>query len=178
MQGHVAVGEAVRPQGVRGEVRVRPWMEAFGAYENIKHVLLKDDPSRRLEIESVKQGGKGSVIWKFKGVDSPEAAERLRGVVFLVDRQDLPGPEEGIFFWEDFEGRDAVDESGRLLGRIVDMLGTKGNDLIVIRTPDGGELLVPALFDVVLRREGDNWIFRPPEYDEDESGEGESPDAI
>ena len=178
MQGHVAVGEAVKPQGVRGEVRVRPWMEGLEAYRDIKKVLLRDDPSRKLEIESFKQGGKGTVIWKFKGVDSPEAAERLRGAVFLVDRQDLPGPEEGVFFWEDFEGRDAIDESGRLLGRIVDMVGTKGNDLIVLRTPEGGELLIPALFDVVLRCEEDKWIFRPPEYDEEDDGEGESPDAL
>ena len=178
MDGHVAVGEAVRPQGVHGAVRVRPWMEEFETYRNIKKVFLKGDPSRRLEIESLKQGGKGSVIWKFKGVDSPEAAERLRGVVFLVDRKDLPGPKEGVFFWEDFEGRDAVDESGRLLGRIVDMFGTKGNDIIVIRSPDGGELLMPALYEVVLRCEGDKWVFRPLEFTEDGSDGEEDSNAL
>lgn len=152
-------------------------MESFETYEKIKIVHLKEDPSKRLEVESVKLGGKGSVVWKFKDIDSPEAAEKLRGMIFLVDRQDLPGPEDGVFFWEDFEGRDAVDESGRLLGRIVDLIGTKGNDIIVIHTPEGEELLLPALFNVVLGREGENWVFRPLGVDEDDNY-GESPDAF
>ena len=176
MAGCVAVGEAVRPQGIRGAVRVRPWMNEFEDYRNIRKVFLQSDPSREYEVESLQQGGKGSIIWKFKGVDSPEAAEQLRGAVFLAERETLPGQEEGVIFWEDFEGRDAVDESGRLLGQIVDMFGIKGNDVIVIRSPEGEELLIPALSDVVLRREGENWVFRPPEFDEDESEE--KPNAV
>lgn len=163
MSGRVAVGVAVKAQGLKGEVRVRPWLDDVDVYAGIGEVFFASDPSRGLEIESFKRGGKGSVIWKFRGFDSLEAAEGLRGEVFLADRALLPGPGEGVYYWEDFEGRDAVDESGRLLGQIVDMFGAGGNDIIVIKSPEGGELLIPAVREAVIRAEEGRWIFRPPE---------------
>jgi 16S rRNA processing protein RimM len=176
MNGRVAVGEAVKAQGLKGEVRVRPWMDDVETYGEIAEVFVASDLSRKFEIESFKMGGKGSVVWKFKGIDSLEAAESLRGSVFLAAREVLPGPEEWVYYWEDFENTEAVDESGRSLGRIVDMFGAGGNDIIVLKTPEGEELLLPAMKEVVLRREEGHWVFRPPEYLDDD-GEGDS-DAL
>jgi len=164
MSSRVAVGEAVKIQGVRGEVRVHPWMEGLEAYCRIPDVCLKSDPDRCLEIDFFKRGGKGSIVWKFKGIDSPEAAEKLRGAIFLAGREYFPGPEDGVYYWEDFEGLVAVNESGRLLGRIVDMFGAGGNDVIVVSTPNGDELLIPAIREAVLRCEEDRWVFRPPKF--------------
>ena len=65
---------------------------------------------------------------------------------------------------------------GRSLGRIVGMFGAGGNDIIVLKTPEGEELLLPAMKEVVLRREEGHWVFRPPEYLDDD-GEGDS-DAL
>jgi 16S rRNA processing protein RimM len=177
MSGRVAVGEAVRAQGLRGEVRVNPWMEGIEAYRRIPEVFLKSDPARRLEIDSFKRAGKGSIVWKFKGIDSPEAAEELRGAVFLAGREFFPGPEEGVYYWEDFEGLDAVDESGRMLGRIVDLFGAGGNDVIVVSVPGGEELLIPANRESVLRREEGRWVVRPPQFPDEADGE-EAPDAV
>ncbi|MBI3126318.1 MAG: 16S rRNA processing protein RimM [Candidatus Tectomicrobia bacterium] len=162
----VAVGEGMRPQGLRGALRVRPWLEDMRAYGRIGEVFLQSDPGRKLEIESFHQGGKGSVVWKFRGVDSPEAADALRGAVFLAERGVLPGEPEGVLYWEDFEGAEAVDEAGILLGRFEDMFGAGGNDILVVRTPDERELLLPALREVLLRREGNRWVVRPPRMDE------------
>lgn len=170
MSGRVAVGDALKPQGLSGALRVRPWMDDIESYRRIREVFLEADPARRLVVETFHVGGKGSVVWKFEGINSPEAAEELRGSVFLADRENLPGPDEGVYYWEDFEGCEAVDESGRVLGRIVDMFGRRGNDVIVVSTPEGGELLVPALRDAVLRQEEGRWVLRPPEF-ADETGE-------
>ncbi len=172
MRGRVAVGEGMRPQGVKGALRVRPWLEDAGAYERIGEVFVRDAPERRLEVESLRRGGKGAIVWKFKGVNSPEEAEALRGAVFLADREALRRPGEEVLYWEDFEGLDAVDETGALLGRIEDNIGTGSNDVLVIRTPEGGELLVPALREVVLRREGNKWVIRPPRLAEEDEQEG------
>jgi len=168
MGGRVAVGEAVRPHGLKGGLRVRPWLEDLAAYAGITEVFLKSDPARRLEVESVHPGGKGAIVWKFKGIDGPEAAEGLRGQVFLADRANLRGQAEGVLYWEDFEGCEAADESGEILGRFENMFGAGGNDVLVVRAPDGGELLVPALKGVILRREGNRWILRPPRFEDED----------
>ena len=165
MSEKVAVGVALRPHGLKGAVRVEPWLDAVGAYGRIREVFARDEPAKRFEIEACHQGGKGAVVWKFAGTDTPEDAESLRGIVFLADRKFLDGPEEGVLYFEDFEGCDILDEGGRLLGHVADMFGAGGNDVIVIRAPGGEELLMPATREVVLRREDGRWIFRPPKLD-------------
>jgi len=168
VSGKVAVGVALRPHGLKGAVRVEPWLDDVDAYGRIDEVASGEAPARRFEVESFHRGGKGAVVWKFAGIDAPGDAEALRGMVFLADRKFLAGPEEGVLYFEDFEGRDVVDEAGRLLGRVADMFGAGGSDVIAIRTPGGGELLVPATREVVLRREGARWIFRPPAFDDED----------
>lgn len=160
MPNRIAVGEASRPQGVRGAIRVKPWMERLEYYEALREVFLQSDPERRFKIESAHQGGKGTLIWKFAGVDSVEDADRLRGAVFMAERAALPGPGEGVYFWEDFENADLVDESGNLIGRVEDMFGTRENDVLVIRSPEGEEIMIPALREVLLRQEAGRWVVR------------------
>ena len=98
----------------------------------------------------------------------PKTPRRCGGSIFLADRKFLDGPDEGVFYFEDFEGCEVIDEAGSPLGRVVDMFGAGGNDVIVIRTPGGEELLAPATREVVLRREGERWIFRPPKFDDED----------
>ena len=74
-------------------------------------------------------------------------------------------------------GLDAVDESGRVLGRIVDLFGAGGNDVIVVSVPGGEELLIPANRESVLRREEGRWVVRPPQFPDEADGE-EAPDAV
>ena len=165
MSEKVAVGVALRPHGLKGAVRVEPWLDDVEAYGRIAEVVSREEPERRFGIEAFHLGGKGAVVWKFAGIDAPEDAEALRGMVFLADRKFLAGPEEGVFYFEDFEGREIVDETGSLLGHVANMFGAGGNDVIAIRTPQGAEMLVPATREVVLRRDGERWVFRPPEID-------------
>ena len=165
MSGKVAVGVALKPHGLKGAVRVEPWIDGLDAYGRIEEVFSQDEPSRRFEVAVCHRGGRGAVVWKFAGIDTPEDAEALRGIVFLADRKFLAGPDEGVLYFEDFEGCEIADEQGRLLGHVVDMFGAGGNDVIVIRAPGGEELLMPATREVVLRREDGRWIFRPPKLD-------------
>ncbi len=171
MSGRVAVGAAVRPHGLNGAVRVTPWLEDLSAYERIRDVVLQEEAERRLEVEFTRRGGKGAIVWKFKGVDSFEAAETLKGAVFLADRAVLRGPEEGVYYWEDFQDLDVADESGRLLGRVADLLGAGGSDVIVVRSAEGKEILLPAVREVILRREEGRLIVRPPRLSEKDEGE-------
>lgn len=168
MSGKVAVGVALRPHGIKGAVRVEPWLDDAGVYGRIEEVFSQDEPVRRFEVAACHRGGKGAVVWKFTGIDTPEDAEALRGTIFWADRKFLEGPDEGVLYFEDFEGCEIIDEEGSPLGRVVDMFGAGGNDVIVIRTPGGGELLAPATREVVLRREGDRWIFRLPKFDDED----------
>lgn len=168
MNGKVAVGIALRPHGIKGAVRVEPWLDDAGVYGRIEEVFSQEEPVRKFEVTASHQGGKGAIVWKFNGIDTPEDAEALRGTIFLADRKYLDGPDQGVLYFEDFEGCEIIDEAGSPLGRVVDMFGAGGNDVIVIRKPDGEELLAPATREVVLRREGKRWVFRLLKFDDED----------
>ena len=48
-------------------------------------------------------------------------------------------------------GLEVVDEDGRELGVVKEVLFTGANDVYVVERADGSELLLPAVKDVVLR---------------------------
>jgi 16S rRNA processing protein RimM len=86
---------------------------------------------------------------RFAGIDDRTAAEALRGQLLLVDSAEIPpsdDPEE--FHDHELIGLAAVSTDGTELGEIVDV-EHYGQDLLVLRRPDGGEALVPFVTAIV-----------------------------
>lgn len=90
------------------------------------------------------------VLLKLADVDSREAAERWRNALVVVPEQERVRLPRGHYFWEDVIGLEVHAEDGERLGRVREILQTGANDVYVVDT-DGGELLVPAIKDVVQR---------------------------
>jgi len=90
------------------------------------------------------------VLLKLADVDTREAAERWRNALVVVPEQERVRLPRGHYFWEDVIGLEVHAEDGERLGRVRDILQTGANDVYVVDT-DGGELLVPAIKDVVQR---------------------------
>jgi len=142
---YLAVGEIVRPQGLRGEIKIKP---------------MTDDPGRFFDLTRVRLEGKmcaihclrvheGFVYARLEGVYSREAAEALRGGLLYVHRDNaVPLPEDTDFIC-DLIGCEAVDTEGVAHGALEDVLHPGGVDIYVFRG-DKGELMVPALKRVVL----------------------------
>jgi 16S rRNA processing protein RimM len=83
------------------------------------------------------------VIFKFKGIDTITDAEHLAGADVQVPFEQRPAASEGEYYQSDLVGCEVFDQSGRLLGAVVDFQETGGAPLLEIRTPDGRELLIP-----------------------------------
>ena len=67
---------------------------------------------------------------KLAGVDSVEAAARLRDVVVEIDRDDAELP-EGSMFIQDLIGLPVLCE-GKTLGRVKEILQLPANDVYVV----------------------------------------------
>jgi 16S rRNA processing protein RimM len=133
------------PWGTRGEVKVRPDVEP--AYlKRIARVYLGAE-HRAIDLLGVFRRGRAYTL-KLRGIDTMAAAEALRDVDVVIPRSEAPPLAEGEFFVEDVVGLRAVTTTGRALGTIVDVLSTGANDVYVVRG-DGGEVLIPAIRDVV-----------------------------
>lgn len=140
------IGKIVSIQGLKGEVRVQPWCDGAEFVCEFDCLYRKDGTALPVQNARV---SKGMAIVHFEGVDTPEQAEALRGVVLYLNRADVE-LEEGTYFIQDLLGMNVVDaDSGISYGELTDVMQTGANDVYEIRQGERS-VLIPAIADVVI----------------------------
>lgn len=140
----VIVGVVGKPLGLKGEVFVR-------ANPDVGHEFTAGETftvgERQLTIAEARLHS-GRQVMRFDGVSTREGAEEIRGAVLTVARNDVELDDDA--FWNDeLLGREVVDETGGLVGVLEATLDGAAHDYLVIARPDGGEVLVPAVAELV-----------------------------
>ncbi len=153
------VGEIVNTHGLRGEVKIVPWTDYPEVFEDFDCVYLEKN-NTKLTIKSIKYQ-KSNLIVKFDEIPDINEAERLKGSVLYVEREQLGEPEEGYYIC-DLLGIKVIDENENEIGVIKDVISTgKCNDVYVLSAKDGGrDILIPVIDEVVLDVDIDKEICR------------------
>jgi 16S rRNA processing protein RimM len=144
----VLLARLLRPQGRHGELLAEILTDFPERFAERQHVLLlgtlAGEP-RPMELER-HWLHKGGVVLKFKGVDSINEAEPLRGAHVAVPAEERVALEDAFYIGDLIDCR-LVDEAGDTaaeIGRIVDVQREPVSaDLLVVESNDGRELLVP-----------------------------------
>ena len=144
MARRAVLGTVGKPFGVAGDVYV--WLDP-DVGEHLQAGLVCDAGGRTLEVTGVRRH-RGRPVVRFAGVDDREAALALRGVTLEVDRE-LVAPGDGGVWVDDLLGREVVDRDGTLVGVVEGAMHGAAHDFLVIARPDGGEVLVPAVDELV-----------------------------
>lgn len=148
----VAIGEVLRPHGVRGEVAVRPLTDRPSErFRRLEACFLWEPARGRREpcrvVERMVEGD--AVRLRIEGVDSPEAARALQGRLLAVAQSEALPPRAGEFYPWQLEGATVETPEGRLLGRFVRVEDSPAQPLWVIER-DGREWMLPAVREFVL----------------------------
>jgi 16S rRNA processing protein RimM len=85
----------------------------------------------------------------FTTVNDLGAAQALQGAELTIPVAELPVQPGGSYYQFQLIGLAAETPSGEKLGTVARILETGANDVYLIERPDGSELLVPAISDVV-----------------------------
>lgn len=146
------VGRVVRPHGVHGEVAIEVHTDdpelrlAAGA-------VLATEPAAvgPLTIASARWHS-GRLLAQFRDCHDRNEAENLRGVLLLVDSDDLSDPVDPDEF-RDYQliGLSVVTPDGQDVGEVSDVLH-HGQDLLVVRGHGrraGAEILIPFVAAIV-----------------------------
>ena len=150
MEQLLRVGVISSTHGVRGEVKVYPTTDDVNRFKKLKNVVL--DTGREymdLEISGVKFF-KNQVILKFKGIDNINDIEKYKCKDLLVHREDAVALEENENYVADLIDLKVVTDEGQVLGYLTEVMETGANDVYVVETEDGKELLLPAIRDCIL----------------------------
>ena len=145
----VAIGQIVKPFGVRGEVRVRSLSDVPGRFEGLREVTLVSPAGQ--ELATVVQGVRGdgaSYVVRFAAFATPEDAAVFRGGLIKIPKGQSPALPSGQYYECDLVGLRVITEGGRVLGTLEEVLETGGNHVFAVRG-DGREVLIPALRSIV-----------------------------
>ena len=153
---YLLIGEILRPQGIRGEVKVRHYADDPYRFDELEYTLIQgaDGSYSQLPIAACRVQ-KNDVFLKLEGVQDRDAAEKLRGVKLYVDRSHAKELDEDEVFIADILGATAYDTKGNEIGTLKEVLTPGGVDIFVFSTPKGS-LMVPALKTVLLTLDAQN----------------------
>jgi 16S rRNA processing protein RimM len=116
----VSIGKVGRPHGLDGSFFVEGASDRDGAFA-VGTVV--DAGGERYEIVSSKRGAQGRPVIR---LDRPVA----RGATLAVPRESLPELPEDEYYAFQLVGLAVVEEGGRVLGRVGDVLDYPANDVL------------------------------------------------
>ena len=138
------IGEVLKPQGIRGELKIKTFTDYPEDVKAFKTVYIDDTPYK---ILSFRVGTDGAAYIGLRGIPDRNAAELFRGKKLEGERDDAPELEEGQYYIVDIIGLSCETENGETLGTIVDVQNL-ASDVYTIEKA-GKRILFPAVKGVV-----------------------------
>ena len=149
----LVVGRVAKAHGVTGEVVVDVRTDdpdsRFTAGSTLRGKVGRTGPEREFVIESVRDHA-GRLLVRLEGVADRNAADALRGTLFLVDSGTLPpidDPDE--FYDHQLVGLRVRTVGGDAVGTVAEVLHTAAGELLSVITEAGAEILVPFVGAIV-----------------------------
>lgn len=159
MEQEFQIGAITTTHGIHGEVKVFPTTDDPGKFSRLKEVLLRNGKTEQtMEITSAKFF-KNMVILKFKGIDDINEVEKYRGATLWVKRDRAVALQKNEYYKTDLMNMAVVTEDGNAFGELTDILETGANDVYVVTTQDGKEVLLPAIRECIRNVDVENRVM-------------------
>ena len=152
------VGKIVNTHSLRGEVKVISSTDfEEQRFEKGTELLITrgNQVVKEVTVESYRTH-KNNLLVKFVGIDSIEEAEKIKNLQIKIDSENIGELEENEFYFHEIIGCEVFDENGKSLGEISEILTPGANDVWVIKSQNGKEILIPYIEDVVKKIDVEN----------------------
>jgi len=150
----LVVGKLRRPHALRGEMlmdiltdfpdRLTPDLLVYVGEDHLPLRIRSRRPHMRAMLVS------------FDGYDDPQSVGELRNHFVYVRSEDRPPLPDGEYYHHQILGLRVRCDDGRFLGTISKILVTGANDVYIVNTASGPDILLPAIESVVLDVDIDN----------------------
>lgn len=154
MEKRLTVGEVLKPQGITGSVKVKPYTDDVKRFKTLKKVYIENTEYQVLKTSVAPDA---VIIW-LKGVADRNTAELLRGKFLEVDREDGAPLEEGKYYIVDVIGSKIITETGKIIGEVTDIMPKSYADLYTAKAENGKTIMFPLLKDLLVSIDVENKI--------------------
>lgn len=151
MEKYLEIAAVAKPQGIKGELKLKLFTDGFSSVKNVTKVFID---GREYSVEDFKYSGGEEAIIKLVGIDDRNTAESYRRKSLYACREEIE-IEKGRFFIADVIGAKLFLSSGKEIGTITDIVS--GNvDYYYIDTAEGKAVfpLIKELEAEILPEEG------------------------
>lgn len=145
------IGEVLKPQGIRGELKVKTFTDTPELVKEFGTVYIEDKPYK---ILSFRVGPDGAAYMGLRGILDRNAAELFRGKKIEGAREDAPPLEEGRHYIVDLLGLSCETEEGEILG-VVKSIVNLSSDVYTLEK-DGKQILFPSVNGVIAKFDIEN----------------------
>jgi 16S rRNA processing protein RimM len=145
----IAVGEIIKAQGIRGELKVIPLTDNLKRFGEIRRIYFKAKEGLREFKLAGYRPFREYVLLRFEGVNDLSAAEGLgRGLIY-IPRCERPRLPAGRYYLDEIEGLRVQTSAGENLGTVIEVFATGSNDVYCVQNTSGRQILIPALKSVI-----------------------------
>ena len=135
----IEVGRVAEAWGIKGWFKVLPYSgEPEALFTSKLWFMLPTekglktfDGVAQLSVKEIKSHS-GSLVACAFGVLDRTAAEALRGARIFIARSHFPASATDEFYWVDLIGLEVVNREGESLGRVIDLMSTGPQTVLVI----------------------------------------------
>ena len=144
--GRLVIGEVLKPQGIRGELKIKTFTDTPEVVKGFGTVYIDDKPYK---ILSFRVGPDGAAYLGLRGIPDRNAAELFRGKKIEGAREDAPPLEDGRHYIVDILGLNCETEEGEFLG-VVKNIVNLSSDVYTLEK-NGKEILFPSVNGVIVK---------------------------
>jgi len=145
MEDKLTVAKILRPQGIRGEVKVKTFTDSPSDLNSFVAAYVGGE---RKKILNVRPLGEDTAIVVLSGVADRNAAELLRDKDIEVMRSDLPALSDGKYYIADIIGCEVKTDSGEVMGKVKEITPARTDIYTLVR--ESGEEVVFVAADGVI----------------------------
>lgn len=144
----LVIGYLRRPHGVRGEIS----MEVLTDFpERLKpgNVVFVGSAYQALTVRSLRWKN-DLLLLSLSGYDDPDGVGRLRNQFVYVRADQIDPLPQDEYYHHQLIGLQVTHDSGDLLGKVINIIETGSNDVLVVESLSGTEVLLPYIDEVIL----------------------------
>lgn len=155
---YLVIGRLGRPHGVKGEILMQVHTDFPERIKKNYRVYIGQKYQPYL-VRSCRLSRKGLLI-AFDALTDPEALNILTNEWVFVRVNDVPDLPEGEYYHHQMLGLRVEDDNGQLVGHVLQILETGGNDVLIVVTPKSDEVLIPVSPNIVRSIDLENSVIK------------------
>lgn len=144
----VIIGKFRKPHGIRGEIRMTVLTD-FPELIAPGQTIYAGDRYQQYTIKTTRGHG-GDLLVSLEELPDRTAVEIFRNIMVYMKGEDTPELSEGEYYTHQLIGMQIVTDQDQKLGVIKEIIVTGANDVYLVDTGPGKDILLPVIDEVVL----------------------------